>query len=594
MSRFRTVREFPGKPRVTHLYNRGQYQDGLLRILIHSLQEPLDLQLTPIRNLQEPLDLELTLIHSLLEPLDLRLTLIHSPQRPLDLRLTLIHSPQEPLDLRLTLIHSPQVLLDLQLITDVRGRTPQTSRPAGIHDDAFSPHAPAVRPSSDTYGQTVHDPYDQPPRTPRPQTNDKFVPGRLNHDISDQQGPASDSTNFSSSTGSPLNSQVHQFHNVPPTLDQGQSILTSEAQNNVSTGHMDTEEKQRQRLRLRELILRQQQQKNAVRQEKGLQEQAMTSAATPLRHWPQEDLKRQSELFGRPPPPYPGIVRIPRASQTGQRFPGLFANEPRSRLMTDGQFNRPPFSGDVARMVMRSQGPSASTQGDSMVEKLDSDEPSVKDLDVKDLDGVRDLEVKDLDDEDLENLNLDPVDGKGDPDLDNLDNLETNDPHLDDLLKSGEFDLIAYTDPELDLGDKKDMFNEELELNDPIDDKLDEQNKTGEEIKCDQAVKAGKQSDCCPEKEETAKSSGGSHEHSPKDSKHSVKSENGVNDGNHEAPFSAEEQPLLLQDLLEQERQEQQQQRQMQAMIRHRSTDSFFPNIGKETAILTWSGLHVT
>ncbi|XP_048376953.2 histone-lysine N-methyltransferase 2C isoform X13 [Stegostoma tigrinum] len=613
---------------------------------------------------------------------------------------------------------------------DVRGRTPPTSRPAGIHDDAFSPQAPAVRPSSDTYGQTVHDPYDQPPRTPRPQTNDKFVPGRLNHDISDQQGPASDSTNFRSSTGSPLNSQVHQFHNAPPTLDQGQSILTSEAQNNVSTGHMDTEEKQRQRLRLRELILRQQQQKNAVRQEKGLQEQAITSAATPLRHWPQEDLKRQSELFGRPPPPYPGIVRIPRASQTGQRFPGLFANEPRSRLMTDGQFNRPPFSGDVARMVMRSQGPrnsfagngqrpfanqehflgqhqmqanvpglpqqlrrslsvdftrslnnpqvnngviipqhfpprgmqipqhnisgqpfielrhripenrprlpfasmvpsrgldptsqqqrpggvpvpgqgafspsqgpksldsvsnhqrgihnqmencgnldqlnqhqqqmhinhpamplsrslsnppaseaftstvslsaSVSTQGDNIVEKLDSDEPSVKDLDVKDLDGVRDLEVKDLDDEDLENLNLDPVDGKGDPDLDNLDNLETNDPHLDDLLKSGEFDLIAYTDPELDLGDKKDMFNEELELNDPIDDKLDEQNKTGE-LKCDQAAKAGKQSDCCSDKEETAKSSGGSDEHSPKDSKHSVKSENGVNDGNHEASFS--------------------------------------------------------
>lgn len=99
-------------------------------------------------------------------------------------------------------------------------------------------------------------------------------------------------------------------------------------------------------------------------------------------------------------------------------------------------------------------------------EKLDPDDPAVKDLDVKDLEGV---EVKDLVDEDLENLNLDTEDGKGD-ELDTLDNLETNDRHLDDLLRSGEFDIIAYTDPELDLGDKKSMFNEELDLSVPIDD----------------------------------------------------------------------------------------------------------------------------
>nr|XP_034985248.1 histone-lysine N-methyltransferase 2C isoform X3 [Zootoca vivipara] len=102
---------------------------------------------------------------------------------------------------------------------------------------------------------------------------------------------------------------------------------------------------------------------------------------------------------------------------------------------------------------------------DGLEEKLDPDDSSVKDLDVKDLDGV---EVKDLVDEDLENLNLDPEDGKGD-ELDTLDNLETNDRHLDYLLRSGEFDIIAYTDPDLDLGDKKGMFNEELDLNVPID-----------------------------------------------------------------------------------------------------------------------------
>lgn len=51
--------------------------------------------------------------------------------------------------------------------------------------------------------------------------------------------------------------------------------------------------------------------------------------------------------------------------------------------------------------------------------------------------------------------------------------------------------------------------------------------------------------------------------------------------GQQHRPLLLEEQPLLLQDLLDQERQEQQQQRQMQAMIRQRSSDSFFPNIGK-------------
>ncbi|KAH0627606.1 hypothetical protein JD844_003551, partial [Phrynosoma platyrhinos] len=110
------------------------------------------------------------------------------------------------------------------------------------------------------------------------------------------------------------------------------------------------------------------------------------------------------------------------------------------------------------------QIPSQTTE--VLEEKLDPDDPAVKDLDVKDLDGV---EVKDLVDDELENLNLDAEDGKGD-ELDTLDNLETNDRHLDDLLRSGEFDIIAYTDPDHDLGDKKGMFSEELDLNVPIDD----------------------------------------------------------------------------------------------------------------------------
>lgn len=85
-------------------------------------------------------------------------------------------------------------------------------------------------------------------------------------------------------------------------------------------------------------------------------------------------------------------------------------------------------------------------------EKIDADESAVKDLE--------DVEVKDLVDTDLENLNLDADDGK---DLD----LEANDLHIDDIfLTSGKFDIIAYTDADLDL-------SEDLDLNDPIDDHSD-------------------------------------------------------------------------------------------------------------------------
>uniref|UniRef100_A0A2K6EMQ7 Histone-lysine N-methyltransferase 2C n=1 Tax=Propithecus coquereli TaxID=379532 RepID=A0A2K6EMQ7_PROCO len=136
-----------------------------------------------------------------------------------------------------------------------------------------------------------------------------------------------------------------------------------------------------------------------------------------------------------------------------------------------GKFSEAPLSTATPAETTPDNLQITSQSSDGLEEKLDSDDPSVKELDVKDLEGV---EVKDLDDDDLENLNLDTEDGKGD-ELDTLGNLETNDPNLDDLLKSGEFDIIAYTDPELDLGDKKSMFNEELDLNVPIDDKLDNQ-----------------------------------------------------------------------------------------------------------------------
>ncbi|TDG97613.1 hypothetical protein EPR50_G00228120 [Perca flavescens] len=335
----------------------------------------------------------------------------------------------------------------------------------------------------------------------------------------------------------------------------------------------DSEEKLRQRQRLRQLILRQQQQKSALRQEKGLQEAAAGSAA---RHWAQVDppTAPPADLFGRPPPPYPGTVRPvggaagfpaeqrgfgPR--ELGVRAPNLRFGVPPPASLQDS-FLRPPqgagpgsgissLEGVPAQMRRPMPGeftgirplPAAGTQPhmmpglpqpfpprtfplqqhsimgqpyielrhripenrlrlsfpmpagpdprdlrpcppalgqQSVLEQLnqqqhqqlahaaalshalpgaDGMEEHLEDSAVKDLE---DVEVKDL--VDL-NLNLDPEDGKEDLDL------GPNDLHLDDFLLSGKFDLIAYADPELNLEDKKDMFNEELELGETAEDR---------------------------------------------------------------------------------------------------------------------------
>ncbi|XP_055079337.1 histone-lysine N-methyltransferase 2D isoform X2 [Periophthalmus magnuspinnatus] len=86
-----------------------------------------------------------------------------------------------------------------------------------------------------------------------------------------------------------------------------------------------------------------------------------------------------------------------------------------------------------------------------------------EDLPEADLEGLGDTGGDaGVEDEDDLALDLDP--DKGDDALGNLDNLEANDPHLDDLLNSDEFDLLAYTDPELDQGDPKDVFSDQLRL----------------------------------------------------------------------------------------------------------------------------------
>ncbi|KAF6086116.1 lysine methyltransferase 2C [Phyllostomus discolor] len=203
----------------------------------------------------------------------------------------------------------------------------------------------------------------------------------------------------------------------------------------------------------------------------------------PPRHgafMPRPDLPgpRHADPLRRPPPGPPHQLPVhPSLDQVPPPHPEQGHPAHSSVVMRSlshplgGEFPETPLSTPAPPEMPSGSLHVAAQPSDGLEEKLDSDDPSVKELDVKDLEGV---EVKDLDDEDLENLNLDAEDGKGD-DLDTLGNLETNDPHLDDLLRSGEFDIIAYTDPELDLGGKKSVFNEELDLSVPMEDKLDGQ-----------------------------------------------------------------------------------------------------------------------
>ncbi|XP_023128509.2 histone-lysine N-methyltransferase 2C isoform X4 [Amphiprion ocellaris] len=723
----------------------------------------------------------------------------------------------------------------------------QTKHPS-VSEDGFSP---SRRPSQ----TPVHDPFEQAPMTPRPQSTEKM-------EMKDQ------SVVSNSGTGPQDPAQLSNNPQMPGASSEAQGVALAES-----------EERLRQRQRIRELILKQQQQRSAIRQERGPQEPAGNLPPGTPRPWPQEGHGQPGEMFNRPPPPYPGQgpMRGP------MRFPGPFPGDQRGPFANEGQMPRGPHPGDPnlrhqgprfafppgvlgphgaqdffprgqhpmqdvppqmrrsmsaemaksmggnpmglpqhfpprsmpvqqhnimgqpfielrhravenrsrmpfpagamqggnidpnlqgqrpagfpgapdsrfplsqgPRMVdpmasqtghlqlsasmdnlhqqtqmpgistlkqsplMRSMSQPASnetpnmaasmilsaapagqteavsvTSSEAVEEKLDAEESAVKDLE--------DVEVKDLVDADLENLNLDPEDGK---DLD----LETNDLHLDDFLTSGKFDIIAYTDPDLD-DIKKDMFNEELDLSDPMDDNADttDVNKnantgieassssasvlaksepTGEqssaEVKLeisgnhDSASLAPRQEiktevkDCQkppeivdqqadgntlisnqqgvlsdstpvlssllikqqPEEQslnpivetvnqggnlmaqqnqvtDTPHTSGLSISQTIPDTAtagevsmtgfaadHQVGLTPGVDQsglsqaqqtllnqamGPHsQRPLLLEEQPLLLQDLLDQERQEQQQQRQMQAMIRQRSSDSFFPNI---------------
>lgn len=241
---------------------------------------------------------------------------------------------------------------------------------------------------------------------------------------------------------------------------------------------------------------------------------------------------------------------------------------------------------------------------DGMEEHLEGEDSAVKDLE--------DVEVKDL--VDL-NLNLDPEDGKEDLDL-----------HLDDFLLTGKFDLIAYADPELNLEDKKDMFNEELDLGEPAEDRDGSRaslktegsahfpSRAKEETKDSQrtgGVSSAPAATCRPpappikEKQEDSGPGPAVPNQEALSSVHPLMSPGepsvfqqrslvpgpqyqsphpGADTQNKSRPLLLEEQPLLLQELLDQERQEQQQQKQMQALIRHKSgPESGFSTIDFES-----------
>ncbi|XP_043959917.1 histone-lysine N-methyltransferase 2C isoform X2 [Gambusia affinis] len=358
------------------------------------------------------------------------------------------------------------------------------------------------------------------------------------------------------------------------SLDGGRSMLPQLG---------DSEEKLQQRLWLRQHILRQQHQKIALRQEKGLLEPTSGPAGSSgtLHSWSAEDSSSAPppDPFERPPPPYPGTVRPLTPGFTGclpgEEMSGFHPSEaslPRQNLLRGPAVRsgvphgslqdpsaRPSFGpavglgsmeGNLVQMrrpvpaeftsirslmphnsathmapgvpqliVQRppppqqhgvmpyielrhrppenrlrlpfpppmpselqeaspTRDPSQSTAprpgpvkmgeaglgqqhlgsalpgSEGIEEHLEGEDSAVKDLE--------DVEVKDL--VDL-NLNLDPEDGKEDLDL------GSNDLHLDDFLLTGKFDLIAYADPELNLEDKKDMFNEELDLGEPVEDR---------------------------------------------------------------------------------------------------------------------------
>uniref|UniRef100_A0A673MV53 [histone H3]-lysine(4) N-methyltransferase n=1 Tax=Sinocyclocheilus rhinocerous TaxID=307959 RepID=A0A673MV53_9TELE len=157
------------------------------------------------------------------------------------------------------------------------------------------------------------------------------------------------------------------------------------------------------------------------------------------------------------------------ASAKGTRDPRIGLQQGGMDLLMQQQSNVPPSQSQLQPQQVPTTIPKTpishtTTQQLRQTSTIGGQQTVVNPVDLPESDlGLGDTVAETgVEDDDLATLDLDP--DKGDDDLANLDNLETNDPHLDDLLNSDEFDLLAYTDPELDQGDPKDVFSDQLRL----------------------------------------------------------------------------------------------------------------------------------
>ncbi|XP_018417377.1 PREDICTED: histone-lysine N-methyltransferase 2D [Nanorana parkeri] len=356
-------------------------------------------------------------------------------------------------------------------------QSPLTPRPLSTEAFCQSPVTPRFQ---------SPDPYSRPPS--RPQSRDPFAlhkpPRPSVMEVLPQEAPyQSPASSQRTGLNSPAEKQRDDIVAIPNSLCSTAKEVpelqgTPEAA--LSNLSQSEQEKQRQRQRLRELLIRQQIQRNTLRQEKEAAAAALNTsqpgwsgepggqgydpsgrlAVYPVQHLQELKTSRQMHILevllstSRKHDWYPqgrNIINVPQTTQT-----------------------KVEAAPEIPRQQTGDQLPPATSQTENSKEasvaglgagRVQCEVPPELDVDFD--------SHKDLEDDDLANLSLDVA--KADDDLDNLDNLETNDPHLDDLLNGDEFDLLAYTDPELDTGDKKDIFNEHLRLVESANEKAEEE-----------------------------------------------------------------------------------------------------------------------
>ncbi|XP_028290011.1 histone-lysine N-methyltransferase 2C-like isoform X2 [Gouania willdenowi] len=454
--------------------------------------------------------------------------------------------------------------------------------PPSLRPEQFTPRCSPSHPP-------LKDPYGSAPGTPRPLTTEKFTrspqrppnSGPGSSPLSEEHTPVQSSGSYRLVCLTPKHSGIsedggHMTSQMDKTAANEMSILgvsSLDGPMSLLPQLGDSEEKLRQRQRLRQLILRQQQKKASQPPPPypGMMQTPPTEApptltvctpmlrpaappvAPPVLQEPSQSsqcpppspsvgggVRRltgtcpQTLIVTGPPPPF--LPRPPLLQQ--HSIMGKPYIELRHRLRPPLPLNRPGLQGAL----------------------LDQLEEQLEDSAVKDLE---DVEVKDL--VDL-NLNLDPEDGK---DLD----LGPNDLHLDDFLLSGKFDLIAYADPERDLEEKRDPFS------DHGGDLQDGAEPRGGARKADAHIKGDDFSSSSKSNEQALPPGLTATGPAPLTSAPPSVLQQRAFGPPHPGPSTLnqnqsqsrhlllEEQPLLLQDLLDQERQEQQQQKHMQALI---------------------------